>query len=255
MKKLLSALALAVVSLLGFTSPVLADSPGQLSNGPDNYKVRNVTQNGAYGRSTSAACNETVKYSVTLANSDFGLLRDVTVKAALPTGAINASAKNVNNETTAVSGSVTVNAGNGSLTYVPGTTVRITSDGQTRTPLSDGVAAGGVNAGQLNGSSQMFVQFEAKVQCSTPPVTISVCELATKKIVTINEADFNSSKYTRNLAECSATPPTPPTPPTPTTPVIGSVIPNTGAEGIAALVAGTSGLAAAGHQLFMRRRK
>ncbi len=252
MKKFVLAVAFAVATLplFGLVAPALADSPGQLSNGPDNYKVRNVTQNGAYGRSTSAACNETVKYSIILANSDFGLLKDLTVKANLASGAINASAKNADNETTAVAGSVTVNLSKGSLVYIPGTTVRITSDGQTRTPLSDGVTAGGVNVGELNGSTQIFVQFEAKVDCPETPVTINVCELATKKIVTIKESDYDSKKYTKDLALCSETP-TPPTTP----PVIGTSIPNTGAEGLAALTAGVSGLGAAAHQLYIRRRK
>ena len=171
MKKFVLAVAFAVATLplFGLVAPALADSPGQLSNGPDNYKVRNVTQNGAYGRSTSAACNETVKYSIILANSDFGLLKDLTVKANLASGAINASAINANGDTTAVDGSVTVNLAQGSLVYQKGTSVRITSDGQTRTPLPDGITAGGVNVGELKGSTQIFVQFEAKVNCPEPP--------------------------------------------------------------------------------------
>lgn len=35
-----------------------------------------------------------------------------------------------------------------------------------------------------------------------PPVTITVCELATKKIVTINEKDFDASKHSKNLDDC-----------------------------------------------------
>lgn len=256
MKKFILAVAFAVASLplIGFAAPALADSPGQLSNGPDNYKVRNVTQNGAYGRSTSATCNETVKYSVILANSDFGLLKDLTVKANLGSGAINASAVNANNETTAVSGSVSVGIPSGSsLNYVAGSTVRIASDGVTRTPLADGVTAGGVNAGELNGSTQTFVQFEAKVVCTTPPAQITVCEIATKKIVTINENQFDSAKYTRDLSVCSETP-TPPTPTKPTV-VLASALPNTGPEGVAFAAAAASGLGAAGYQLYLRRRK
>lgn len=172
MKKFLSLAALAVIPALAFAVPVLADSPGQLSNGANNYKVRNVTQNGAYGQSTTAACNDTVKYSVTLSNSDFGLLSNLTVKAAPASGAISASATNTAGDTTSVSGNATVSLAKGSLVYVPGTTVRITSDGATSTPLADGVTAGGVNAGNLNGSTAIFVQFQAKVDCpATPPVT------------------------------------------------------------------------------------
>jgi len=171
MKKFILAAFLAVAPVLGFAAPVFADSPGQLSSAPTDYEVKNVTQNGTYGQSASAACNETVKYSVLLANSEFGLLRDLTVKANLATGAISASAINTVGDTTSVSGSVTVNHP-GTLKYVAGSTVRITSDGQTRTPQGDGVVtAAGENVGELNGSTQTFVQFEAKVDCPTPPVT------------------------------------------------------------------------------------
>lgn len=41
---------------------------------------------------------------------------------------------------------------------------------------------------------------------AVPPKKIEVCELATKKIVTINESDFDSSKYSKNLADCKETP-------------------------------------------------
>lgn len=172
MKKLaLFVAALAVAPSLAFTAPVFADSPGQLSNAPTNYEVKNVTKGGAYSQSTSAACGETVKYSVLLANSDFGLLRNLTVKANLGTGAINASATNTVNATTSVSGSVNVSLAKGSLVYIPGSTVRVTSNGGSTTVLADGVTTSGVNAGDLNGSTQTFVQFQAKVDCPTTPTT------------------------------------------------------------------------------------
>jgi hypothetical protein len=220
----------AVVPVLAFSSPVFADSPGQLSNGPTNYKVRNVTQNTDYSQSTNAACGETVKYSVTLANSDFGMLTDLTLKANLASGAISASAKNVNGDTTSVSGSVTVNTP-GTLQYVNGTTVRLTGDAaQTPTALPDGVAGDGVNVGNLNGSTYIRVQFQAKVNCETPN-QIKVCDLTTKKIVTINESDFNSAKHTKDLTKCQAAP---------------AVLVNTGAGsamGIAAAIAAVSAVA------------
>ena len=56
-----------------------------------------------------------------------------------------------------------------------------------------------------------------------PPVTIKVCELATKKIVTINEADYNTTKYSKNLDDC--------------TPVAPPELPHTGmSENIVAVV-------------------
>lgn len=200
--------ALVVLPVLAvlFTTPVFADSPGQLSNGPSNYKVRNVTQNGAYAQSVAATCNETVKYSITLNNSDFGLLRNVMVNANMQSGAISASATNADNQTTSVAGNAKVNVTNGTLAYVPGSTVRITGDGATSTPLSDGIVSGGVNAGNLNGSTSIFVQFQAKVNCPTTP------------------------------------PQTPETPKTPEAPV---ELPHTGATGVFAFVASLVTLVAA----------
>lgn len=209
----------AIPALLG--ASVFADSPGQLSNGASNYKVRNVTKNGEYSQSIAATCGETVKYSITLSNSDFGLLKDLTVKANIASGAISASAINASNETTSVSGSAKVNLDKGTLAYIPGSTVRITSDGKTSTPQADGIAAGGVNVGNLNGSTAIFVQFQAKVECpTTPPVTPPV------------------------------TPPTTP-PKTPETP---SELPATGAADVIAKLAGVVALTGASVYYVASRR-
>lgn len=174
MKKIASIAAAVVVAPVLFASaPVFADSPGQLSNAATNYEVKNVTKGGAYGQTITATCGDNVKYSVLIANSDFGQLKDLTVKANLGSGAINVSAKNVNNDTTTVNGTAKVNVAKGMLTYKNGSTVRINSDGSGRTTLANGVTtANGVNAGELKGSTQTFVQFEADVKCDdTPPVT------------------------------------------------------------------------------------
>lgn len=173
MKRILSIAGVAVIAIATLFTPqaAFANSPGQLSNAATNYEVRNVTTNGTYAQSASATCDQTVKYSVLLANSDFGLLKNLTVKANLSTGDINASATNVSSETTSVSGKATVNVAKGTLVYVPGSTVRITADGKTTTPVADGITAGGANVGDLIGSTQTFVQFQAKVSCpTTPPV-------------------------------------------------------------------------------------
>jgi hypothetical protein len=215
----------AIPALLG--ASVFADSPGQLSNGASNYKVRNVTKNGEYSQTIAATCGETVKYSITLSNSDYGLLKDLTVKANIASGAISASAINASNETTSVSGNAKVNLDKGTLAYVPGSTVRITSDGKTSTPQADGITAGGVNVGNLNGSTAIFVQFQAKVECpTTPPVTPPV------------------------------TPPTPPeTPKTPKTPVVTPAeLPATGAADVIAKLAGVVALTGASVYYVASRR-
>jgi hypothetical protein len=240
MKKLASVAAgLAVIPVLGFAAPVLADSPGQLSNGPTNYKVRNVTTNGAYAQSISAVCNDTVKYSVTVANSDYGMLNNVTVKADMASGNINVSAKNAAGDTTSVSGNAKVTAPSGaSLSYVNGSTVRISSDSSSTTQLADGVTGNGVNAGNLNGSTYVFVQFQAKVNCESPK-KIQVCDLTTNKVVTINENEFNSAKHSKDLTKCQ-------TPP--------SELPHTGAGQTIAMFGVATVVAAAAHRLFSRRQ-
>ncbi len=206
---LIAFLALPIVALVP-SAQVFADSPGQLSNAATNYEIRNVTTNGKFGQTASATCGETVKYSVLLANSDFGLLKNLTVKADLTNGNISASATNAANAITSVSGKVTVSVtGGGTLAYIPGSTVRITSDGKTTTNLSDGITSGGVNAGELNGSTQTFVQFQAKVNCPTPPEDkeIQVCRLSDKKYpVTIKESEFDEKKYSKDPNDCKEEP-------------------------------------------------
>lgn len=219
MKKIASLVAaVAMVPVLLASTPVFADSPGQLSNSPTNYKVRNVTKNGAYSQSVAAACGETVKYSIILSNSDFGQLKNLTVKANLKTGDISASATTVTNTTTSVSGKATVTT-SGVLEYIPGSTVRITEDTKNRTTVANGIAANGVNVGDLAGSTAIFVQFEAKVKCDKP-----------------------------------VTPETPETPETPTTPEKPAELVKTGAGDVAAIIAAATAMGVAGYSWFLRRQ-
>ncbi|HEY1085647.1 MAG TPA: LPXTG cell wall anchor domain-containing protein [Candidatus Saccharimonadales bacterium] len=206
MKKLAMFAAVIAAATALFVAPAFADSPGQLSNGDANYKVKNVTTNGEYGKSVAPKCNETVKYSILLANSDFGQLENVTVKAALP-GNISISGKDVTGKTSSVSGSVNISLPAGStLKYVNGSTnyYLYNSDGSVKSTktLGDGVAAGGINTGTLAGSTQARVYFQAKVDCPEVPKNIEVCELATKKVITIREDQFDSKKHSKNLDDC-----------------------------------------------------
>lgn len=161
------ATALAVAPSLAFSAPAYANSPGQLSQVPDFYQVRNVTKNGAYGSTASATCDEVLKFSVKLANAEYGELNNVTLKGAM-SGSMTASAKNSADQTTSVSGSVSVSTDKGSLVYVPGSTVNLDVNGNLIKNLPDGIVAGGVNKGSLAGSTREFVQFQAKVKCDTP---------------------------------------------------------------------------------------
>jgi hypothetical protein len=61
--------------------------------------------------------------------------------------------------------------------------------------------------------------------------TIQVCDLATKEVVPINSADFNTSQYTQDLAVCQNQPTTPITPVTVET-ASAETLPNTGAGAV-----------------------
>src|SRR6478609_4056317 len=80
------AAVLAVLPVMAFASPVLADSPGQLEGGTGVYVVKNVTQNGSYANTISTACGDTVRYSIRLHNINFGGLTNVKVSANLLSG-------------------------------------------------------------------------------------------------------------------------------------------------------------------------
>ena len=47
------------------------------------------------------------------------------------------------------------------------------------------------------------------IPCQTTPGNINVCDLTTKKVVSIKESDFNDSKYSKDLSKCESTPTTP----------------------------------------------
>ncbi len=197
--------ALAVVPAM-FASSAFADSPGQLQVSDGDFLVKNVTANSSYAKSASLKCDETVKYSFLFSNSDFGQLKDVTVKATLP-NSITVSAKNADNATTSASGTVAVSQpSNGTLSYVPGTTTYYgyNADGtvaSTKT-LADGVTAGGINTGTLAGSTGARIYFQAKVNCATEPKMIEVCDLKTKTRITIREDQFDAAKHSKDFKDC-----------------------------------------------------
>lgn len=243
MKKLaMFAAALAVIPSLVMSAPVFADSPGSLASGPDLYQVKNVTKGSAYGSTATATCGDVLKYSIKLANSEFGLLTNVTVKAPL-NGTMTASATNAANQTTSVSGSVAVSVSQGNLVYVAGSTQNLNVNGGLISNLPDGITAGGVNKGNLNGSTREFVQFQAKVNCDTTeePKDIQVCELSTKKVITIKENAFDAAKHTKDLTKCNV-------------PVTPQVLASTGPAETLAQIFGVTAIAGAISYYIRSRR-
>lgn len=133
------------------------------------------------------------------------------------------------------------------MTYVNGSTIYGTAAHPNGTKASDNIANGtGINLGSYAPNGNTWTIFSAKItsndkldKCGkntlinkakvttqggsiedTATVTvnkecqpgkISVCELDTKKIITINESDFDSKKHSKDLSDCVELPQTGPT--------------------------------------------
>lgn len=196
-----------------------------------------------YSETANVKAGEKVDFKIAYTNNGSMQQNNVVIKDTLPAG----------------------------MTYVPGSTYlsNSTTNSQWVQTNSDEVTKGGINIGNYapNGGNA-FVKFTATVDgdgtCGTKtlinkasantdngartdtanvvvtkdcaPGDISVCELATGKVVTIKESDFDSNKYSKDLAACNVTP-------TPETPV--TELPQTGVDtgilafiGLGALTAG-----------------
>ena len=176
MKNLSKVVALAGVTAIAATvslSPVLADSPGQLGGGSTVYKVKDVTQNGAYANSINANAGDELEYSIDLHNTEFGQLTNIVVNATLSNnGSSTVTATPDSGGTTGTNGSVTVNLNSGQgVTYEAGTTELFDGSGNLEKTLPDGITNGGINVGNLNGSTGEFVNFKVKVNTPGTPVT------------------------------------------------------------------------------------
>lgn len=160
------------------------------------------------------------------------------------------------------------------MKYVPGST-KLHNDSGTRS-VADGITTNGLNIGGYLPNAGAYLLFTAQAgnsselpcgpqtmrntamatttagqeqdtadvsvnngQCA--PGKITVCELATKKIITIDETAFDASKHSKNVADCNV-------PPTP------SELPTTGPAETALSILGLGSLvASAGYYISSRR--
>jgi len=100
--------------------------------------------------------------------------------------------------------------------FAPGANAFVTFRAKVAT--NDQLAKCGVNslvnnaiASTDNGTREDTATVTVEKKCETTPPTpvekhIKVCELTSKKIVTINEKDFDSTKHSKNLKDCEAKP-------------------------------------------------
>lgn len=263
------AAGLAVVPVVAFAVPAFADgATGQIEQG-DIYRAKNMTTGSAFADNITATCGDTVAFRVRIHNGGPETLTNVKVKATLVTAAgtshgstVTLTADNNQDGKTVTANAGVTTAATTTAVYVAGSTQLLdystTPGGESVIKnLPDGVLTDGVNIGSVGPTTPQTeeVQFQAKLNCETPPptpTTIQVCELSTKKIVTINESDYNTAKYSKDLSKCEKTPPTTTTTTTPTTP---AELPHTGTGSTVAIVAAAIA-AAAGlvHRAFGLRR-
>lgn len=173
---------------------------------------KTVRINGAtdktFKESVNAKAGDKVDYQIYFKNTGGTQLKDVVIKDTLPKG----------------------------VSYVPGSTYLHNSYGTVQ--QVDGITTNGLNIGGYMPAGDAYVKFTASVDAdgknlicgpntlqnvataintagtkqdtanvvvnkTCVPGTINVCDLSTKKVVTINESDFDSKKYTKDLSVCT----------------------------------------------------
>lgn len=196
----------------GYVSFVVKPQVGGQSDFTVNKQVRKVGDT-EWKKSIAANNGDNIEYQIGYKNTGETRQNNVLVQDTLPTG----------------------------VDYQDGTTVLKNSAHTDWPTLSDNLTKPvGVNIADYMPGANAFVKFKATVNATDlicgpntltnkarvtvdgnyykedtadvvvnktcAPGQINVCELATRKIVTINESDFDSSKYSKNLADCQSTP-------------------------------------------------
>jgi uncharacterized repeat protein (TIGR01451 family) len=188
------------------TFRIKADQP----NFEVTKQVSKAGQN-AYTESVAVNAGDKVDYKIKYLNTGTVQQDNVVIKDKLPAG----------------------------VTYVPGTTYvsNAKTNNQWSKVAEDTVTTNGINVGSYAPGGAVYVKFTATVAgdnalvCGVTtmvntatantengaksdtatvtvnktcqPGTINVCDLSTKKVVNIKEDQFDSSKYSKNLADCA----------------------------------------------------
>lgn len=183
-----------------------------------NFTVsKQVAKNGTntYGESVTVNPGDLVQYKIEYKNTGTTQQNNVVISDKLPQG----------------------------VTYEKDTTFISNSETQSKWEAvkDNGVTARGINIGSYAPGGNAYVKFTAKVAANdqlaacgvntlvntataettngnksdtanvmvtklcTQPKNIQVCELATKKVITISENSFDSSKHSKNTKDCATT--------------------------------------------------
>lgn len=212
MKKSLLSVAGIISAAVLLASSAFAAAAGQIEGG-DIYRVKNVSTNSAFVDPATGTCGNTFQFKVRIHNPGPDALNNVKVVATLPTTSatshsskVTVSASNANPSATTDTAGITL-AKASKLAYVSGSTELLDANGSKLQTLGNTITTTGVNIGTVGVSTQQkrFVQFSVKTECSTPapqPKMIEVCDLASKKVIKIDEKNFDSKKHSKNLNDC-----------------------------------------------------
>lgn len=218
MKKFLLAAAFVLLPVIGLGANAKAvENYGSIGGG-NIVTSKNVTKNSTFADVTNATCGDTVKIRAYVHNPGPNSLTGVRAQAMLPSGTATSfsvkmtiSATNANPSSESDTTSIMSDKA-ATLNYVAGSAEYFDAKGARLGSLSDSIVTsgadvpGGVDVSTLNAR---YVQLQAKVNCPEVPKNIQVCELATKQIITIREDQFDAAKHSKNLADCAEKPPVP----------------------------------------------
>lgn len=182
-----------------------------------NFEIKKEVRNAGtstWKESVNAKDGDTVDYQIQYKNTGTTHQSNVSIKDQLPKG----------------------------LDYIKDSTYLVNATNPTPKKVNDDIITGaGLNIGGYTAGSNAYVKFSAKVntkdlvcgtnkvkniasahtsngskeddayvivpkECQPPKEKIKVCELKTKKIVTIYKEDFDATKYSKNLNDCKETP-------------------------------------------------
>ena len=197
-----------------FTGYVTYDFVVEAANKPNFTIAKTVSLSGkkAYGENVNTTDNQTVDFKLIYTNTGNTKQTGVIIKDVLPTG----------------------------LTYVKGSTkLSNQSTGGKWQSVSDNIGTTGINIGDYAAGGNAYIMFSAKINdfdCgkqveitnyaqaitkdgtkqdsakvivkteACPIKDIQVCDLTSKKVITIKENSFDATKHSKNLKDCEATP-------------------------------------------------
>lgn len=211
-----------------------------------------------YSDATQATAGAEVEYKIKYKNIGTVQQDNVVIRDKLPTGIsyVKGSTQISNSKTghkwSSVSEDTITGRGINVGSYAPGgaTYVKFTAT----LPANDTLAKCGTNtlvntatAETSSGSKSDTATVTVTKKCDETVKEIEVCDLDSKKVITINEKDFDSTKHSKDRANCETTPENPVTPETPTE------LPTTGPAAGILTILGLGGLTAAISYAVRRR--